>query len=340
MAKAEQQLIPLENVSANELFGVKGETMKGLVVSIEKEAHNLSKGLDVEKKKDREEMASIAYKVARSKTTIDNAGKEFAAKLKQQVKVIDNRRREARDTLDALRDEIRAPLNRWEENEQARVQGHTDAITDIRAMGNTLLEQHTQYSVDELKENRARVEAVNPADFEEFEENCAETRLAALAKIDTAIARREQQEREAAELEQLRKERDERISRELKEKAEREQKEREERIRQDAIEAEKRKAQEALDAERRQREEAERKQREAEEQAARAKEQAEEEQRQREAAEQAEAEKRARNTRHKGKCNSEAAEALAECCNLDPTRARKVVEAIVKGKIPRVTLEY
>lgn len=338
MAIAEQQLIPLENVSANELFGVKADAMNGLVTGITKEAHNLSKGLDVEKKKDREEMASIAYKVARSKTTIDNAGKEFAAKLKQQVKVIDNRRREARDTLDALRDEIRAPLNRWEENEQARVQGHTDAITEIRQAGNDAFAAADDLGA--LKALRAKVEEVNPADFEEFAENCAETRLAALAKIDTSIFQAEEIARERAELEQLRKERDERISRELKEKAKREQKEREERIAQEAAEAEKRKAQEALDAERRQREEAERKQREAEEQAARAKERAEEEQRQREAAEQAEAEKRARNTRHKGECNSAAAEALIKHCKLDPTRARKVVEAIVKGKIPRVTLEY
>jgi colicin import membrane protein len=349
MTEENQQLIPLSNVNAAVVFEGDGGDLDKLLKQVHKSAETLV--ADVNTEKGRKEIASVAYNVARSKTAIDEAGKEYVAQLKARTKIIDQRRRYAREDLDALRDKVRDPLNRWEENENARIQGHSDAITDIRTVGNTLLEQHTQYSVEELKENRARVEAVDPADFEEFEENCAEARLAALAKIDTAIARREEQVREQAELEQLRKERDERISRELREKAEREQKEREEQIRREAEERAQREAEEAQEQARQQLENEQNARKRAEEAAAEAEARAkqaaedakrEEQERQQRAQAAADEERRKReaNTRHKGACNSAAADAIMEHCKLGPTQARKVVEAIVKGKIPRVTLEY
>jgi chromosome segregation ATPase len=352
MTKETQQLIPLENVTAADLYGGADEVkLHDLLAGIKDTAKKMAKGLGVKKKGDRDEIASIAYKVARSKTTLDNAGKEFVADLKNQAKIVDARRRDVREQLDALRDEVREPLNRWEENEQARIEDLTDAIGRIRQNGNWCVENWQNAPLTDIQNLRDEIQKVNPEEFQEFEENCSETRMAALAKIDTAIRKREQYDSEQAELEQLRKDRDERISRELRAQAEREQKERDERIRQEAVEAEERKAKEQreqaervaverLQRERDARVRAEREALEAKERAERAKQEAEEQQRQKEATKQAEIEKRARNTRHKGECNSAAADALIQHCKLDPTRARKVVEAIAKGKIPRVTLEY
>ena len=334
------QLIPLENVSANELFGVKSEAMTGLVVSIKKEAKTLVKDLDISKSKDRKELASVAYKVARSKTTIDDAGKEFAAKLKAQVKVIDGRRREARDQLDALRDEIRGPLDRWEENEQARIDGLTDAIADMRSIGNATMEKQLEYSVTFMEENRQRVEAVDPSEFAEFEENCSETRLATLAKIDTAIAMAKQREAEQAELERLRKEKADREAKEAEERRQREQAEREEEIRREAAEKVAREKEEELRKEREAREQAERDRQAADERAERAKQEAEEQQRREAEAKAEEERKRLRNTQHKGNVNREAAHAIEKIANCSTVTAKKIVKAIVEGKIPNVTINY
>lgn len=332
------QLIPLETVTAADLFaGKTDKQLTILVTGIEQEARKLAEGLDVEKKKDRDELASIAYKVARSKTTIDNAGKDFVADLKMQAKLIDERRKATREQLDALRDEIRAPVNRWEENESARIQGYIDAVQEIREMGMMRYEEH---ELEELEIKRALVEDVDPSNYEEFEERCAEVRLAALATLDSSIQLRKRYDAEQAELAELRREKEERVAREAQERAEREQAERDEQIRREAAEAEQRKAEEQIRQEREARECAERQAREAVERAERAKQEAEESQRREAEERKAEEERRMRNKQHKGKVNREAAEAIESIANVSTVTAKKIVEAIIKGKVPNVTINY
>lgn len=56
---------------------------------------------DVSTRKGREAIASIAYKVARSKTALDTVGKDLVADLKEIPKKIDAERKRMRDILDA-----------------------------------------------------------------------------------------------------------------------------------------------------------------------------------------------------------------------------------------------
>jgi hypothetical protein len=76
---------------------------------------------DVTTKKGRDAIASLAYKVARSKTTLDDAGKMLTDEQRKQIAVVDAARRAMRDRLDALKDEARKPLDAWETAEQERV---------------------------------------------------------------------------------------------------------------------------------------------------------------------------------------------------------------------------
>ena len=64
--------------------------------------------------KGRDAIASQAYKVSKSKTAVDNHGKDLVAGIKAQAAVIDRDRKAWRDQCDALRDEIRKPLDEWE----------------------------------------------------------------------------------------------------------------------------------------------------------------------------------------------------------------------------------
>ncbi|MFW1829143.1 hypothetical protein ACG9X3_19515, partial [Acinetobacter sp. ULE_I092] len=86
---------------------------------------------DVTTAKGRKEIASLAYKVAQSKSAIDAEGK----KLKEQYTVVTNQidadRKFARDELDAERDRIRQPLTDWENAEKDRVAKHENAIKEI-----------------------------------------------------------------------------------------------------------------------------------------------------------------------------------------------------------------
>ena len=75
---------------------------------------------DLTTDKGRKAIASLAHKVTKTKTALDEAGKSLTEDLRKQVKTVDDSRRKIRENLDELRDEARKPLTDWEEAEEAR----------------------------------------------------------------------------------------------------------------------------------------------------------------------------------------------------------------------------
>lgn len=73
---------------------------------------------DASTTKGRKEIASMAFAVARTKTALDDAGKNLVAERKKVIGLVDAERKKARDRLDALRDEVRRPLDEWEQAEK------------------------------------------------------------------------------------------------------------------------------------------------------------------------------------------------------------------------------
>ncbi|MFW2098045.1 hypothetical protein ACG9ZL_17785 [Acinetobacter sp. ULE_I057] len=180
---------------------------------------------DVTTAKGRKEIASLAYKVAQSKSAIDAEGK----KLKEQYTVVTNQidadRKFARDELDAERDRIRQPLTDWENAEKDRVAKHENAIKEITDF---LLPENINVDAEILASNIRYLEKVPMGTmFEEFEEKIKIAKFETLEKLRNALVAREKYEAEQAELERLRqadierqqKERDEKIAREAADKA-------------------------------------------------------------------------------------------------------------------------
>ena len=111
-------LVVIEKKNAMAVF-TNNDQLDPLIEAIEKEARSLVP--DVTTKKGRDAIASMAHKVARSKTYIDNAGKDLVAELKALPKQIDESRRVVRERLDALKDEVRRPLTEWEAEQERRL---------------------------------------------------------------------------------------------------------------------------------------------------------------------------------------------------------------------------
>jgi len=89
----------------------------------------------------RKDIASMAHKVARSKTLLDDLGKEAVADWTAKTKRVNGIRKTARDFLDGLKDRVRKPLTDWdveqakikaEEDEKERliIQGRVDALAE------------------------------------------------------------------------------------------------------------------------------------------------------------------------------------------------------------------
>lgn len=159
---------------------------------------------DVSTAKGRDAIKSFAFKITRTKTAIDDAGKKLNEEARAKISVVDAARRDARETLDELAKSVRKPLTEWEEAEKARV-AQADAIINQLA-------RDAMVSLDETAADvRARGMAVyetalDPALFGDKLEAAQKAKAHAIDMLKTALARLTREEAERAELEKLREE--------------------------------------------------------------------------------------------------------------------------------------
>ncbi|MBY5253415.1 hypothetical protein FP364_00590 [Citrobacter amalonaticus] len=254
-------LVVIEKHNAMAVFTTK-EQLNPIIEVIEKEARSLVP--DVSTRKGRDAIASMAHKVARSKTYIDNAGKDLVAELKALPKQIDESRRIVRERLDALKDEVRRPLTEWEA-EQERIKAeeamnalHAEALemneefdrqraAHIEADHEVALLMNDAFDRDREELRRLAEQAQRERDERLKQEAAEQARRDAEAKHKAEIeaaARREAEEKARAEAaERQRIEAEQRAARE-KQEAEA----RAEREKVAAVEAERLKAKQAEEA--------------------------------------------------------------------------------------------
>ena len=162
---------------------------------------------DVKTAKGRKAIGSIAYSIARSKSALDDLGKELVSEMKEIPKKIDAERKRMRDTLTAWQEEVRRPLTEWEEADKARIQGHEMRLLGLRAEASDL----GSLSSEELAASIARVEAVALGDiWEEFDAEAGQVKDQVLAALREALTARHKYDAEQAELARLRREAEDR----------------------------------------------------------------------------------------------------------------------------------
>ena len=317
-------LVVIEKKNAMAVF-TNNDQLDPLIEAIEKEARSLVP--DVTTKKGRDAIASMAHKVARSKTYIDNAGKDLVAELKALPKQIDESRRVVRERLDALKDEVRRPLTEWEA-EQERIKAE-EAMNALHAEALEMNIKFDQELAAKFEADHEMALLMNDSFDREQAEKKAEAERQRIAREEEIKRQAEEKaKREAAE--QAQREIDAAAAREreailAKERAEREQREaveRAEREKQAAVEAERRKAQE----------EADRILREAEQ-----REQARLAEEKRKADEQA---RRESDVRHRKAVGTEIVKALLANTSLTRDQAIEVLTAVKDGRIPHTGISY
>ncbi|HHI2217068.1 coiled-coil domain-containing protein [Enterobacter cloacae] len=241
-------LVVIEKQNAMAVFTTK-EQLDPIIEAIEKEARSLVP--DVSTRKGRDAIASMAHKVARSKTYIDNAGKDLVAELKALPKQIDESRRIVRERLEALKDEVRRPLTEWEA-EQERIKAeeamnalHAEALemnikfdqelaAKFEADHEMALLMNKDFDRDREEQRRLAEQAQHERDERLKQEAAEQARRDAEAKHKAEIeaaARREAEEKARAELaERQHIEAEQRAAREKQEAEDRARREKEEAV--------------------------------------------------------------------------------------------------------------
>lgn len=242
-------LVVIEKANAMTVFK-SADQIEDILQKVEREV--MSFVPDVTTAKGRKEIASLAYKVAQTKTYLDGLGKDLVAELKEIPKLIDANRKTVRDRLDELKEKARQPLTDYEA-EQERIKQEEEAKRAAEELAKKIESDHEiallmNDAFDrELAEKKAEQERQRIAHEEEIKRQAEER------------AKREAEEKAAAEIAAAKKREEEAIAakaqaellaKQEKEKAERDAKEaleRAEREKQEAIEAERKKAQDEAD---------------------------------------------------------------------------------------------
>lgn len=303
---------------------------------------------DISTVKGRGEIAALAYKVTRTKTAIDAAGKKLNEEAREKINAVDASRRKIREELDALADAVRKPLTEWEAAEDERKSRINEILDCIKDWGTIRPDDNS----DEIKRRAGNIRQLQifPDVFADRMDEATAARQSALDRLDDACERALKSEADAAELTRLRAEAEareiaerERVAAEQAAQAERE------RIEREKSEAAKR-AQEQNDREARAVETARtealaKAQREHAEQMAKI----EAENRRLADAEKArlaevertkrEEEARAADRKHRGEIMKSAKEAMMELGATEEI-AKKIVLAIVAGEIPNTRISF
>ena len=359
-----------------------------ILTALESEVLEQRARLDISTEKGRTAIASLARKVASSKTALDKARKDLGAEMRATIDAINVEGGKVWDRVEALQKRVRQELDEYEEANRARVGNHEAALTLIQDAA-VMPALHTPVDV----EGRiAYVRQLHDRPWEEFKSRAdlltgqvitalettlelareAEAQRAELARLRADEAERKEAARlqaikdEAAAEERRKSEERERIAREAAERerqrieaerveaearakqAEAQRIEAEERAARELREAEERRVREAEYAEQKRvaaEQEAARQAQVAAERAEREKQAAIEAERKRVADEaervRAEQEKRERNKKHRNKINVEIRDALIlPSIGLSIADAATVIEAIQKGLVPHVTINY
>ncbi|HHF8081028.1 hypothetical protein [Klebsiella pneumoniae] len=317
-------LVVIEKKNAMAVF-TNNDQLDPLIEAIEKEARSLVP--DVTTKKGRDAIASMAHKVARSKTYIDNAGKDLVAELKALPKQIDESRRVVRERLDALKDEVRRPLTEWEA-EQERIKAE-EAMNALHVEALAMNEEFDRQLAARIESDHEMALLMNDAFDREQADKAAEAERQRIAheeeikRMAAAVAAREVEQR-------AQREREEAALREAALKAQAEQAERDRIAAEQKAEADKKAA---VEAERRKaQEEADRIRREAEQ-----REQARLAEEKRKADEQA---RREADVKHRKAVGTEIVKALLANTSLTRDQAIEVLTAVKDGRIPHTGISY
>lgn len=308
-----EDLVVIEQKNVMTVFTKDGQ-LDPILEKVAKEARAFV--ADVTTPKGRKDIASMAYKVAQTKTYLDGLGKALVDDMKELPKKVDASRKAARDFLDSLKDEVRKPLDEWEA-EQERIEAEKKAAAEADALAKQIQADHELALFMDAEFNRAKEEKRKAEEEARIAYECQiAEQAAAKAKADAeakALAEQQAQEKllleaklaqERAEREKIEAERlaeQERIAAESRAKAAAEQAERD---KQQAIESERKRIEAIAEAERK-------------------------------AAAAREADKE-----HKKRINNAILVAICAESEISEEHGKKIVIALASGKVPHVSIQY
>lgn len=216
-------------VNLQKLFTPEG--MDSIITTIKKEVADFE--ADVTTKEGRAKIVSMAAKIAKCKSPIEKLAKEAKDESQKIIAGIQTEWKRYEAEMDTLRDEIRKPVDEIEEREENERKQRNERIEKIKFARLTL---HVGSGASNLYEKTIKeVRDLLQFDFGDFSFKAQTEAEQTILFLEERVAEAKKSEADAAELAQLK-----------KEKEERDKKDREDQIAKDAQEKAKRDAEEEI----------------------------------------------------------------------------------------------
>ncbi|RVI03687.1 coiled-coil domain-containing protein [Sinorhizobium meliloti] len=155
---------------------------------------------DVSTKKGRDEIKSLAYKIAKTKTTLDKQGLALTKEWRDNTTKVNATRNKIEARLEELQASVRKPVDDWEAAEEARIdtlKARFSALDAGRADANC--------PSDQIRSVLTEIEATAIGeDWQEYRDEAALAKDRAVNALRQSLAIAEKREADARELEELR----------------------------------------------------------------------------------------------------------------------------------------
>lgn len=198
------ELIKSETI--NESIFKDDESIDSIINTVESLCKNYK--YDIDSKKGRKDIASFAMKIAKTKTAIDEVGKVMVAGAKQEIKKIDNKRKQARDSLDELKVTFRQPLTEYENQEKQRIKTIEDLLISVKTSKEDYERNWISHDVSDMQSYLKTLEGLHKFDWCEYGNDAIILLSNTYDQVEKSIERKFKYDKEQLELESLRKEKE------------------------------------------------------------------------------------------------------------------------------------
>lgn len=202
-AENSQNLIPLETITAVSIFATENG-VDNIIAQVKEKA--VIGEFDISKEDDRDRIRSMAFKVTRTKTALEDMGKDFVAEEKAKIKIIDTRRIALWSAMEEIQTDVRRPLTEFEDKEKARLAGHNEGMESVRS----LLTFNNEPGIADVEERIKELETLKARDFQEFGPQAKTVIETVENRLSEKLAQVIKADEDAKELERLRAEKAER----------------------------------------------------------------------------------------------------------------------------------
>jgi uncharacterized membrane protein YqiK len=191
-------MIQSEDCPINIAEAYENKTLPAIVDAIRKDV--MSEAPDMTTTKGRDRVKSLAYKVSRTKTFLDDYGKDMTEDMRTAIKAVDAERKTMRDSMDAIRDDVRAPLTLWEEQEAERKAKHQAVVDEIDA-----LDANWRDDPADIRAKLDRLAEIQIDEaLQEYEVKAADARTRAKDRLEVTLENAELRVRQAEDMERER----------------------------------------------------------------------------------------------------------------------------------------